>query len=68
MAKLFKSSPFTIPCANCKREIKRTVAWFKRSNLKCPFCNSVIDIERFRAELQKAEKAALNFFRDLTGN
>jgi peptide subunit release factor 1 (eRF1) len=65
MSSLFDGQTLSFDCPKCGREIKNTVAWFKRHDVKCPHCGQPFNTAPFKREIEKAEKAVADFKRSM---
>jgi hypothetical protein len=64
---LFDNAELRVPCGNCSRETKKTVAWLKTHESFTCSCGTrtEIDARKFVRELQKVDKALDDLKREL---
>jgi hypothetical protein len=60
------NAPLEVTCGNCKKKIKKTVGWFKRTDCACPHCAAKIDTSDFRRGLDDAQREVERAFKSMS--
>lgn len=64
---MFANAEIEIPCSNCSRKTKKTVAWLKNNKALVCGCGTRIEIDasQFNREMKKVQKSVDDLKRTL---
>lgn len=65
MSNQLDSAPFEVPCPYCKKKIKKTLGWFDKISVSCPYCGGTIETKQFQSELSKVRESLSDLERSL---